>query len=155
MSENDAGPDIGYLLNKATRQFRLRFADALAEMHVTPQQAAVLLAIAASVDGRLRPGAIAESIDTDRATTSGLLNRLIRDGWLYTEPDPDDGRSRFMGLTDKAEAALPGVMSAAQAVSVEATSCLSPAEVGTLARLLSRLCDQAEAVTGKRIGGDR
>ena len=104
--------DVGYLLNKATRHLRLRLAEALAGTGLTPQQAAVLLAIGRSIDGRLTPRTIAESVDTDQATTSGLLERLTRDGWLRSEPHPDDGRSRLIGLTEKAEQALPAVLPA-------------------------------------------
>lgn len=132
--------DIGYLLNKATRQFRLRLAEALSDSGLTPQQAAVLLAVAHSENAHLTPSAIAASIDTDQATASGLLERLTRDGWLRSTPNPDDGRSRLIGLTAKADAALPELLKAANRVSTQATACLSPREISTLTALLERLC---------------
>lgn len=143
--------DIGYLLNKATRQFRLRLADALADTGLTPQQAAALMAIGRSHEARLTPRAIAESIDADQPTTSGLLERLTRDGWLVAEPNPEDGRSRLIGLTEKAQTALPTVLSVAQGVSAEATACLSAAEIETLSELLGRLSSVGtpEATKGK------
>jgi len=145
--------DIGYLLNKATRQFRLQLGDSLADTHLTPQQAAVLMAIARSDAGRLTPRSIAEAIDTDAATTSGLLDRLTRDGWLGAVPNPDDGRSRLIGLTAKAEAAIPGVTAAAEAVSARATAHLTSTERETLGRLLARLCETKHtAATKKKVG---
>ena len=147
--------DIGYLLNKATRQFRLRLGDALADTGLTPQQAAVLMAIARSAEGRLTPGAVADAVETDAATTSGLLDRLTRDGWISSEPNPDDGRSRLVGLTDKASQALPAVMAAANAVSAEATSCLSADEVEMLADLLHRICEREATHATKRKAGSR
>lgn len=147
------GADIGYLLNKVTRQFRLRLADALADTGLTPQRAAVLMAIAGSGDGRLTPRIIAESVDTDQATTSGLLERLARDGWLVAEPNPEDGRSRLIGLTAKAERALPRVFAAADRVSSEATSSLSAREVETLSELLGRLGSTEAPAATKRTAG--
>ena len=151
-----AGPpvtDIGYLLNKTTRLLRLRLAEALADTGLTPQQAAVLLAIGRSIDGRLTPRSIAESVDTDQATTSGLLERLTRDGWLRSEPHPDDGRSRLMGLTEKAEQALPTVLAAADQVSREATASLSADEVRELRELLGRLYSDVAGETPARKEG--
>jgi MarR family transcriptional regulator for hemolysin len=147
--------DIGYLLNRATRQFRLRLGDSLADTGLTPQQAAVLMAIARSTEGRLTPSAVADAVDTDAATTSGLLDRLTRDEWIASEPNPDDGRSRLVGLTDRSSQTLPAVMAAANAVSAEATACLSPDEVETLANLLHRICQPEATLAAKRRAGSR
>jgi DNA-binding MarR family transcriptional regulator len=145
--------DIGYLLNKSAKQFRTRLGDSLAGTGLTPQQGAVLLAIAGSVENRLTPSALADAIETDAATTSGLLDRLTRDGWTASEPNPDDGRSRLVGLTAKAEQMMPAVMAAADAVSTEATSCLSAEEVETLADLLRRLCEpEGRRATSRKAG---
>ncbi len=147
--------DIGYLLNKATRQFRLQLGDSLADTALTPQQAAVLIAIARSDAGRLTPRSIAEAIDTDAATTSGLLDRLTRDGWLDAVPNPDDGRSRLIGLTAKAAATIPVVMAAADTVSAQATAHLTATERETLGHLLARLCETQETPATKRKAGSR
>lgn len=141
--------DIGYLLNKTTRLFRLQLAEALSDSGLTPQQAAVLLAIAHSEAGHLTPSTIATSIDTDQATASGLLERLTRDGWLHSTPNPDDGRSRLIGLTPKAAEALPQLLKAADRVSARATACLSAREIATLTALLERLCDPPQPADTK------
>lgn len=140
-----APEDIGYLLNRAARQLRLRFADALTETGLTPQQAAVLLTISRSAEGRLTPSAIAASVDTDPATMSGLLDRLTRDGWLLAEPNPEDGRSRLIGLTGKAKESLPAVLGAADRVSAEALSCLSADEASALRELLGKLYSEEQS----------
>jgi DNA-binding MarR family transcriptional regulator len=137
--------DIGYLLNRATRQLRLELGEALSEIGLRPQQAAVLMAIARSQQDRLTPSQVADAIDTDAATTSGLLERLTRDGWLTSEPNPDDGRSRLVALSKQAQHVLPKVMASAEAVSTTATACLSPGELETLGQLLRRICNQGDA----------
>jgi len=133
--------DIGYLLNRATRQFRLSFANRLAEIGLRPQQAAALMAIGRSVEGRLTPSQIADAIDIDAPTTSGVLDRLVRDGWVLSAPNPDDGRSRLVVLTEKAADVLPSVLRAAGEVSEAAMACFTPDEAQELERLLARLCE--------------
>lgn len=133
--------DVGYLLNKATRQFRLRFASSIARVGLRPQQAAALMAIVRSDDGRLTPSQLADAIDMDAPTTTGLLERLERDGWIATMPNPDDGRSRLVALTEKATDVLPSLFQSAGAVSDEAMACLTSGEARELERLLLMLCE--------------
>ncbi len=146
--------DLGFLLNEATRHLRLRLAQALTGVGLTPPQAAVLMAVGRSPRGRLTPRAIATAIGSDQATTSGLLSRLTRGGWLVSEPHPEDGRSHLLGLTAKAKDTLPVVLRTADEVSSAATACLSHAEVATLRELLDKLCEAAgSAKTTGRVGG--
>lgn len=152
MSHQPHAADIGYLLNRATRQLRLSLADELAETGLTPQQAAVLLAVARSEGVGLTPSTIAATIDTDQATTSGLLGRLCRDGWLLSTPNPDDGRSRLFRLTDKSEASLQSVLAAADAVSGSATACLTDEEGSMLRELLLKLCASDAPAARKGLG---
>jgi DNA-binding MarR family transcriptional regulator len=142
--------DIGYLLNRATRQFRLGFANRLMETGRRPQQAAALMAIGRSAERPMTPSQLADAIDMDAATTSGLLDRLVRDGWVESTRNPEDGRSRLVVLTPKAADALPAVVHTAATVSEAATACLSADEARTLEVLLSRLCEHAAGSPSKR-----
>lgn len=99
------------------------------------------MAIGRSAQGRMTPSQLADAIDTDAPTISGVLDRLVRDGWVVSTRNPDDGRSRLVVLTDKAAGVLPSVVQAAQEVSAESTACFTFDEAQTLERLLSRLCE--------------
>lgn len=134
-----ASSDIGYLLNRATRRFRLDFAARLTELGLRPQQAAALIALGRSVDGRLTPSQLADAIDVDAPTASGLLGRLERDGWVVSMPNPEDGRSRFVALAEQAERVLPQVLSAAAEVTESAVAGFTADEARQLERLLARL----------------
>lgn len=138
-------PDLGHLLNKAARQLRLGFAERLSQMGLRPQQAAALMAIARSADGQLTPGQLADAIDMDAPTMSGLLDRLARDGWVESTSNPQDRRSRLVGLTPKAAQALPAVLLAARTASDDAVACLASDELDLLVGLLSRICGQGAA----------
>jgi len=141
--------DIGFLLNKATRRFRLDLAERLTHMGLRPQQAAALMAIGRSAEGRLTPRQLADAIDTDAPTVSGLIDRLERDEWVASTPNPDDGRSRLISLTPKAEDVLPMVLRSAGEVSEAAIACLTGEEARTLELLLTRLCEPREPQPGQ------
>jgi len=144
--------DIGYLLNRAARQFRLDFASRLAEIGLRPQQAAALMAIGRSAERRLTPSQLADAIDMDAPTVSGLVDRLERDGWVVSLPNPDDGRSRLIVLTEKADDVLPSVFESASAVTGAAIGCLTQAEAEELERLLVVLCEHCEGSAWQKGG---
>ncbi|MHB1341697.1 MAG: MarR family winged helix-turn-helix transcriptional regulator [Coriobacteriia bacterium] len=131
--------DVGYLLHRASRHFRVRLARALADLQLTPQQASVLIALATAPTGVRTHKEIAEGVDADLATTTGLLSRLERDGWLASAKNPRDGRSRTYSLTPKANDLMPDVLARAAGASAEASASLTPPEIATLTRLLIRL----------------
>ncbi len=136
-----APDDLGYLLQLSAKQYRAQFAIGLRPHNLTSQQAAVLLALAASPGVALVPSAVADAIGADPATTTGLLQRLERDGWLSSETNPGDGRSRLLSLTPNAEQTVPTLIAIAQGVSASAADALSADELDTFLALLRRLVD--------------
>lgn len=48
------------------------------------------------------PSQLAEKTAQDRATTTGLIDRLERDGWIERHPDPNDRRALHIHLSPKA-----------------------------------------------------
>lgn len=141
--------DLGYLLQQAAKLYRTSFADELRAHGLTPQQAAVLMAVTSAPDSALTPGAVAEAIGADFATTTGLLQRLERDGWLASSPNPDDGRSRLVNLTPASEQAVPALRTIAEGVSARAADVLSADELDVLASLLQRLIHNETVPTAK------
>jgi len=137
--------DLGYLLQQAAKQYRTRFAIELRTHDLTTQQAAVLMALAATPGRALVPSSVAELIGADPATTTGLLQRLERDGWLSSAANPGDGRSRLLSLTAVAEKTVPSLMEIAEGVSARAGEALCADELGTLVSLLRRLVDHEAA----------
>ena len=51
--------------------------------------------------GKLTPAGIAETFDISRASTSELLESLEEAGWVERSPNPDDGRSSVIRLTEQ------------------------------------------------------
>jgi DNA-binding MarR family transcriptional regulator len=137
------------LLQQSAKQYRTQFAIELRPHGLTSQQAAVLLAFAASPGVALAPRAVADAIGADPATTTGLLQRLERDGWLSSETNPGDGRSRLLSLTRNAEQTVPMLITVARGVSARAADALSADELDTLLALLRRLVDHESRATWK------
>jgi DNA-binding MarR family transcriptional regulator len=96
---------LGAVGRKITRYYK----DRIASLGLTHGQFFMLVALY-DEDGLL-PSQLAEKTALDRPTTTGLLDRLERDGWIERRLDPSDRRVLRIHLTPKAlrerEAILP------------------------------------------------
>jgi len=63
----------------------------------------LLIRLARTPGGRLRPAAIAAALATTRPHTSTLLDRAEDAGLITRNPDPTDGRASEVSLTRKGE----------------------------------------------------
>jgi DNA-binding MarR family transcriptional regulator len=88
---------LGSLSRKITRCYR----DKIAKFNLTHSQFFMLMAVI-EFEGAL-PSQLAEKIDTDRATITGLIDRLERDGWVERRPVLEDRRTLSIYLSPKAQ----------------------------------------------------
>jgi len=92
--------------------------------------------------GPRTPAELADAANVTRATMTGLVDTLERDGYVKREPDPDDRRMMSVRLTVRGEKFLhqflPGHFKIASAV----LSTLSEAERKTLVHLLGKILEQ-------------
>jgi DNA-binding MarR family transcriptional regulator len=132
--------DVGYQTNRLARLLRQRLARELEPTGLTPAQAAVLLAVAELDTPSV--GAVADRLGIDRPTMSGIVDRLVRDGWARLSPNPDDGRSRLLGLSRRAQRALPTLRRASAAAS--RLPGMTAVEAVRLAQLLERAATALE-----------
>jgi DNA-binding MarR family transcriptional regulator len=106
-------------------------------------RAAKLLGADECVAGPRTPAELADAAGVTRATMTGLVDTLERDGYVKREPDPDDRRMMSVRLTPQGEKFLheflPGHFQAIAAL----MSPLSEAERKTLVRLLGKVQQQA------------
>ena len=135
-TRNDSDRDLGALVNRIARDMRQQMTLAARPLGLTAPQAAVLLTLAA---GAMPVGAVAERLDMDRPTMTGLTERLVRDGWAVLAPNPEDRRSKLIGLTPSAHAALPALRAAGAGINARAVRTLTPAEREELLTLLGRI----------------
>lgn len=102
------------------------------------------------VPGPRTPAELADAAGVTRATMTGLIDTLERDGYVKREPDPADRRQMSVRLTPHAEkflhALLPGHFKAIAAL----MSSLSEPERKTLVRLLNKIQQQAAELNARR-----
>ena len=112
-------------------------------------RAARLMGADECVSGPRTPAELADAAGVTRATMTGLIDTLERDGFVKRAPDPDDRRMMSVRLTPAGEKFLieflPGHFKAIAAL----MSPLSEAERKTLVRLLGKIQQQAAAMNPK------
>lgn len=155
MSETIEGQsDLGYLTNRLARLLRGRLVHELEPLGLTGPQAAVLLALTAAA-APLTVSETAGRLGIDRPTMTGLVERLRRDGWIETTPNPGDGRSRLLVPTARAAAARRDLENASAAASGDALAGLRADERAQLLSLLARAASSLDAACrGAPAGAD-
>ena len=84
-----------------------------------------------------------------------MLARMERDGLIRRTPDPADGRSSRITLTDAAQARLPDAIAVLLTGNREVLEGFSDEEATTLVQLLTRLIDNLERVASSDQGERR
>lgn len=117
--------------------------------NVRPSQQDLPVAATCSPAGPRTPAELADAAGVARATMTGLIDTLERDGFVKREPDPNDRRMMSVLLTPLGEKFmrdfLPGHFKSIAAL----MSPLSEAERKTLVRLLGKIQEQAAALNNR------
>jgi DNA-binding MarR family transcriptional regulator len=131
------GDYTGFLLNWVGARSRERFATAMDELGLRPQQFAAMVVIDAN------PGMaqqdLVEATEIDPSTMVAMLDALERSGLAERRPHPTDRRKRALHLTAKGKRKLADARTAAKRVGAETFATLDPAEFAELHRLLRKL----------------
>ena len=90
------------------------------------------------------PAELAEKAGVARATITGLVDTLVRDGLVTRKHDSSDRRMMLIHLTPKGQAALEEILPGHFKQMTSQMAPLSEHERKTLVHLLSKLADQAE-----------
>lgn len=134
--------DLGYQVNRLARLMRTSMSREIADIGLTPQQGAVLLNC--GISESLTLSDVAERVGVDRPSMSGIVERLVRDGWLATHPNPTDGRSRLLSLTEQGIAVVPALGAAAARTSALAVAGLSSHDAAALFESIARVADNLD-----------
>src|SRR3954463_7850649 len=117
-------------------------------------RAAKLLGADDCVPGPRTPAELAEAAGVTRATMTGLIDTIERDGFVRREPDPDDRRMMSVRLTAKAETFLKQMLPGHFQTMARLMAPLSESERKTLVRLLTKVlrCASEQAVPSAPAG---
>lgn len=99
--------------------------------------------------GPRTPAELAEAAGVTRATMTGLIDTLERDGYVRREPDPVDRRMMSVFLTTQGEAFLHEFLPGHFKIISRLMTPLNEAERKTFVRLLVKIQDHSTALHGK------
>jgi DNA-binding MarR family transcriptional regulator len=94
-------------------------------------------------EGPRTPAELADAAGVTRATMTGLIDTLERDGFVKREPDPDDRRMMSVRLTPKGEKFLREFLPVHFRSIAALMATLSETERKTLVRILTKIQLQA------------
>jgi DNA-binding MarR family transcriptional regulator len=89
------------------------------------------------------PAELASLASVSRATITGLLDSLERDGFVRRDPDPTDRRQMSVNLTPKGQAFMHEILPDHFRIMNSLMAPLSENERKTLVRLLGKIVDRA------------
>ncbi|WP_169740195.1 MarR family winged helix-turn-helix transcriptional regulator [Carnobacterium funditum] len=94
-------------------------------------------------DGKLEVTAveIAERLDMDKPTISGIINRLIDKKYLEKRSNPNDKRSSILKLTKETKAKLPRLERVSNEVISDATNGLTDEEIEIFKNTLGKIIE--------------
>lgn len=128
---------IALLLNDAARAFRGAFERQARRRKVSLLQWRTLVVLSKG-DG-MSQAALAQAVEASPMTMSDILDRLEAHEWIRREPDPEDSRAKRVRLLPAALPLADELRQHAQALSSKALDGISPDELETFTRVLTRI----------------
>ena len=141
----------GHLIRRTQRVHGALWAR-LVGREPTGPQFAVLSSIAAQPG--LDQTTVGSLASLDKASTTDIVRRLVRHGWITAEPDPADLRRRLLHLSRPARAALHALTERAAAVQAALLSPLDPEQAARLVSDLAILAYEGHPPAEGRRTGD-
>lgn len=137
---------LGYLINRAARVMAHALGQRLVRHKVQIGQWAVLMFLWAQ-DGRTQ-AELSRVVAIEPPTMVRTLDRMVRDGLVRREPDPQDRRLTRIRLTRRGAALRDVLVPEAAAVNAQAAKALGPGEDALLRDLLRRMTEALLAGAG-------
>ena len=137
MSDYVLEEQVGHLLRRAYQRHLALFQGIMGEDGPTSMPFAALVTLWQR--GPLSQNLLGRLLAMDPATVKGVVARLMARGLVVRRRDAADARLLRVALTPKAEAALPGWVEKARAITAATLAPLSREEAARLNALLRRL----------------
>jgi len=126
---------IGFKLRVANQKHLEIFAHEMPDL--TPRQFAVLAKL--TEVGPLSQNHLGRQVAMDAATTKGVIERLLRKGYVRADPSQSDRRRLEISLTPEGEAVTRTAIETARKISARTLHNLTEREAKRLRDLLDKL----------------
>ncbi|MDX8352640.1 MarR family transcriptional regulator [Cognatiyoonia sp. IB215182] len=130
------GSSAGYLVNHLARLFAAALQDRIKPLGLSTGVFPIMLHLWQK-DG-LTQSDLVTLVGIEQATMANTLARMERDGLILRRPDPDDGRSKRIFLTEVGRAKQTGAMAAANAANADIMAALTTGEREQMMQLLRK-----------------
>ncbi len=137
---------IGFLSTDISRLMRAAFERRIARTGIGVSGAEARVLANAARAGAVRQNVLAEILQVEAMTLTGLLDRLERRGLVRRLPDPSDRRAKLVELTEAAADVLAGIAAVSAEVRLEASLGLTELEWAQLLAMLKRVRSNLAAV---------
>ena len=127
---------VGFYLRRAGQRHAAIFAGQMTDER-TPTQWATLVKLAEFES--LSQNLLGRETAMDAATIKGVVDRLLKRGFVATAPDPEDGRRMRVSITRDGLAAVARGVGPATAITAETLKPLNAGERRLLVELLRRI----------------
>ena len=144
MTDGDVLSTPGHLVSVAARGFTRLSEARLRPLGFGPGYLPVLIALR---DGRADTQRdLARALRIGQPPMAQMLARMERDGLVTRMPDPEDGRSRKIALTSRAEAGLPAAIAVLLKGNRDALAGFTEEETTQLLSMLDRVIANLDKV---------
>ena len=128
---------VGFWLRRAYQRHMAIFAAAMGDLDLTSTQFAALVKL--HDQGATAQTELGRLTGMDRATISGVVSRLQKRGLVRLRPDPEDGRTRIVALTDAGADLLGRALARVGQVSEQTLAPIGAKEADALRETLRKL----------------
>lgn len=135
--EYDWESSVGYWVCTTSHSLRRALTARLAKEDVTLRQWEVLASL--SAHGTVSQTQLAECLGLEPHTIAGILNRMVRDGWLERRCCEEDRRRNLVHPTPKAESVWSRLSQICRDVQDQAVAGLSEAELSEFQRICEKI----------------
>lgn len=133
--------NLPYLLILASRKMRNRLDHALQEFDLTAAQFSVVSQIRLA-EQPVTAAEIAQRLESDRPTISGIITRLEKKGLVEKHDHPVDRRSAYLTVREDAVELVDRIMARSEELTSDIFSIYSKAEREQLEHLMLRLLER-------------
>lgn len=138
--------NIGFIINYCSKLLRNRLNSELEKENITVSQFAAIKDIEMNSfkDGKeigVTSVEIAERLDMDKPTVSGIINRLIDKEYVEKLPNPNDRRSFILKLTKESKSKLSSLEKINDEVISDAIQGLTDEEIRIFENVIGKIIE--------------